>query len=107
MRAGRLRHTVAIQQPVETQNDFGEPEITWSNVATGIWAGIEPLSGREFFESQHFNAEINVRVVMRYRNDITAKMRILHGDDEYYVDTVINFDGRNRELRLMCTRSVD
>lgn len=106
MRTGRLRHQVTIQTPIETKNDFGELVVTWSNISTGVWVGIEPLRGREFFASKQTNAEIETRVVMRYRPDMTAKMRILHGENEYYVDTIINVEERNRELQLMCTRTI-
>ena len=107
MRAGKLRHLVDIQEPVETQNAYGEPEVSWSNVATKVWADIQPLRGREFFASRQFNAEVDVRIVMRYRSDVTAKMRVLHGSNEYYIDTPINVGERGRELQLMCTRSVE
>jgi SPP1 family predicted phage head-tail adaptor len=107
MRGGRLRHKVSIQQPVETQNTYGAPEVAWANVATGVWVGIEPLRGREFFAAKQVNSEIEARVVMRYRSDVKAKYRILHGADEYYIDSVINIDERNRELQLMCTRKIE
>lgn len=107
MNAGRLRFRVDIQKPVETQNTYGEPEVVWSDVATGIWAGIEPLKGREFFAAKQVNAEIEALVIMRYRSDIKAKYRIMHGTNEYYIDTVINVDERNRELQLMCSRSIE
>ena len=106
MKAGRLRHYVSIQQPVETQNSYGEPEVTWDDVSTGVWAGIEPIMGREFFAAKQINAEIEARIVMRYRSDVKAKYRILHGVNEYYIETVINVGERNRELQLMCTRSI-
>lgn len=110
MKAGRLRHRVNIQQPVETQNAYGEAEVAWSNVLTNVWAGIEPLRGREFFAAKQVNAEIEARVVIRHRAGITAKMRIVdlcHGSGEYYIDTVINPEERNRELQFMCTRSIE
>lgn len=107
MRSGRLRHKVDIQQPVETQNSYGEPEVAWANVVEDVWASIEPFRGREYFAAKQFNAEIEARVVMRYRSDVTAKMRVVHGSNEYYIDSVINVDERNRELQLMCTRSIE
>lgn len=107
MIAGQLRHRVNIQRQVETQNAYGEPEVSWSNVVTDIWASIEPLRGKEFFAAKQFNAEIEARIRMRYRSDVTAKMRILHGSNEYYIDSVINVGERDRELQLMCTRSIE
>lgn len=107
MNPGALRHLVTIQKQVETQNTYGAPEVTWSDVAEKVWCRIEPLRGREYFAAKQVNADIEARVVMRYRNDITAKMRLLHGMNEYYIDTIINVDERDRELQLMCTRSIE
>lgn len=108
-----LRHKVTIQTPVETQNTYGEPEVSWRNVATGVWAGIEPLRGREYFAAKQMNAEVEARISLRWRADVTPKMRLVHGPicvckstatDEYLIDTVINVNERNRELQVMCTR---
>lgn len=107
MRAGRLRHKVDIQQPIEVQNAYGEAEVTWQDVVSGVWAGIEPLRGREFWAAKQFNSEIEARVIMRYRSDVTTKMRIKHGDNEYYIASMINPNERNQELQLMCTRSIE
>lgn len=107
MNSGRLRHEVNIQQPVEVQNTFGEPEVTWMNVAVRVPAGIEPLRGREYFAAKQINAEIEARVIMRYRTDVKAKFRIVHGDNEYYIYSVINVGERHKELHLMCTRSIE
>lgn len=116
MRAGALRHQVTIQQPVETQNAYGEPKVRWQDVATGVWAGIEPIRGREFFAAKQINAEIEARVTLRHRTGMTEKMKIIHGagcvcnaasTDEYLIDTIINVGERNRELQLMCTRFIE
>jgi SPP1 family predicted phage head-tail adaptor len=100
-------HSVTIQRQVETQNAYGEPEVAWANVAQKIRCQIQPLKGREYFAAKQINAAIEARVIMRYREDITAKMRLMHGTNEYYIDTIINVDERNRELQLMCTRSIE
>lgn len=108
MNAGRLRHKGTFQRPVETQNSYGEPEITsWSDVARDVYVDIEPLRGREYFAAKQVNAEIEAKIKMRYRSDVTAKMRFVHNSDEYYIDSVINVGERNRELQLMCTRSIE
>ena len=109
----RLRHRVTIQEPVETQNSYGEPEIRWQNVSTGVWAAIEPLRGREYFAAKQINAEVEARISVRWRPDINPKMKVVHGPlcvckctatDEYLIDSVINVEEKNREIQLMCTR---
>ena len=105
MRAGELRHRVTIQQKSVTRNTFGEEVVTWQDVAT-VWAAIEPLRGREFFESQQVNAEVTTRIRIRYRPGITPTMRVVFGNRVFDIQAVINVDERNRELHLMCREEV-
>lgn len=107
MNPGALRHLVTIQKPVETQNSYGEPEVTWTNVVENVWCRIIPLKGREYFAAKQVNADIEAKIVMRYRTDITAKMRLLHDVNEYYIYSIINDDERDRFTTLMCTRKID
>jgi len=103
MNAGRLRHAVILYAPVETQNTYGEPEVRWQKVAD-LWARIEPLQGREYFAAKQAVSEIEARLTIRYRSDVTAKMKITHGAIDYLIEAIINPEERNRELQLMCRR---
>jgi len=105
IRAGELRHRVTIQQKSVTRNTFGEEIVTWQDVAT-VWAAIEPLRGREFFESQQVNAEVTTRIRIRYRPGITPTMRVVYGSRIFDIQAVINVEERNRELHLMCREEV-
>ncbi len=102
--AGELIHNVSIQQPVETQNEYGEAMQTWTNLKTGVWAAIKPIRGTEYWRAQQVQAEIDTRIIIRYCAGVTHKMRILNGADEYYIRNIINTDERNTELQLMCAR---
>ncbi len=103
MEAGKLRHQVTIKKPVETQNTYGEPEVRWQDVAT-VWAQVEPLRGREYFAAKQMVSEVEARITIRYRSDVTAKMKVSKGTDDYLIETIINVMERNRELQLMCVR---
>lgn len=84
--AGKLRHRVVIQQPVETQDGItGAMEVSWADVAT-VWASIEPLSAREFIASQAEDSQISARITIRYRAGISAKMRLYHQAKGLYYD---------------------
>ena len=76
MRAGKLRHRVAIQEPVENKDVHGGITRTWRTVDT-VWASVEPLSGRELFEAQQINKRVTVRVGMRPYSGLTTKQRLL------------------------------
>jgi SPP1 family predicted phage head-tail adaptor len=115
MRAGIMRHRVTIQMPVETQNDYGEPEVRWQTVHSGVWAFIGPLKGREFFASKQLTAEISARICIRYLSGVTAKMKIVHGPtcpckvseaQDYLIEEIINDEERYRSLSFMCSRFV-
>lgn len=105
MRAGRLRHQVTIQEKVVVQNDYGEEEITWSDVVT-LWASIEPLRGQEFTQYRREGAELTTRIVTRHYPGIVPEMRATEGAHAWDILSVINVDERDRELHLMCRELV-
>ncbi len=108
MQAGKLRHRVTIESLAETQDGTtGAISTAWQAVAS-VWAAIEPLSGREFLAAQETQSQIVARVVIRYRSDVTAKMRIAHGSELYNVHGVLPDKVSGREyLTLMVSRGVN
>ncbi|HRC61626.1 MAG TPA: phage head closure protein [Dehalococcoidia bacterium] len=107
MRAGRLRNRVVIQRRTGAVNAFNEPTDTWSALAT-VWAGIEPISGREYFAAQQVQSELTHRVTIRYLEGVTPKDRVAWTDPatqatRYFdIRAVIDRDERHREQQLMC-----
>jgi SPP1 family predicted phage head-tail adaptor len=86
LEAGALRHRVRIEEYVELLDSNGETiqddttgEVVreWQEVAT-VWAAIEPVSAREFVQSQAMQSQISARTVMRYRDGLHAAMRLVH-----------------------------
>lgn len=104
MRSGRLRFRVTIQQSALSSDGMGGGNYTWSDIAT-VWAdvtttngnsNIESFTGNQFRTIQYFN------VKMRYRNDITTKMRLLHYGRVLEILSIVNFDERKKEINLYC-----
>lgn len=103
MQAGNLRHRVTIQRQTEGAVDsLGEPACTWEPVAIDIWASVEPLSGKAFMDAKQAQSEVSHRVRLRYRDGITADMRVIHSGRRLHIDAVLNIGERNREMHLMC-----
>lgn len=84
--AGRLRHRIRIERYEYLRDSHGEVvqnpitgEVSqaWVEVAT-VWAAIEPLSAREFIQSQATQSQITARIVIRYRDGLDAAMRLVH-----------------------------
>lgn len=105
MMSGRLRHKIVIQNPSESNGSYGETVTTWGTFAT-VWASVEPLNGREYFESQQTNAEVNFRFRIRYTASITPKMRISYDSRTFDIISVINVNERDRETVLMAKEVV-
>lgn len=108
MDAGKLRHRITIQRPARSQNpETGAITQTWEDVAP-VWASVEPLSAREFIAAQSTQSRVTARIVIRYRDDIDASMRILHKGKIYNIEGVLPDNQSGREwLTLPCSEGVD
>jgi SPP1 family predicted phage head-tail adaptor len=109
MRAGQLRHQVTIQSSRESQSPTGATTITWSDFATGVWAAIEPISGRELFAAQQVQSNLSTRIRIRHLAGVHEKMRVkyVNRDSEttyYDIESVIPVNERGAEMHLMCIR---
>ena len=102
MRAGRLRHRVTIQRPVNMQSEYGSKTgYAWEDLAT-VWASVEPLRGREFLDAEAEGAEVTTRIVIRYRENVGPACRVVWGTRAYDVVSTLSVEERDRQIELMC-----
>lgn len=106
MRAGKLRHSITIQRQHTATDAMGSASEDWVDVASGVAASIEPLSGRELYAAQQHHSEVTVRIRMRYRDGVLPSMRVLHRGVAYPILYPINPGMKNAELQLMCATGV-
>lgn len=107
MQAGQLKHKLDIETELYVQDTYGQPTQEWVVFLRGLWAVIEPISGREYFSSQQVNAEISHRIKIRYRAGIKPSMRVKFGDARYFnIVSVIDILEGHREIHLMCTEVI-
>ncbi len=105
IRAGELRHKIIIQQNTPTRDAMNAEVDSWADYAT-VWASIEPIRGKEFWDSQQINAEITGKIKLRYLAGVISKMRVKFGMRIFEILSVINPGEKNRELQLMVKESV-
>ena len=108
MRAGRLRHRIAIQAATESKGATGQTLRTWSTVTT-VWAGIEPVKGEERLAAQGVAAKLTHRVILRYGAyaSLTSAHRFLFGSRIFeIVAPPVNRDERNIEWLCDCREVV-
>lgn len=109
MRAGTLRQSVTLEQPVDTQDATGGMVRTWSAVAT-VRAAIEPVKAREFFQASATRAEMDTRIRIRWSADVAGvneTWRVRHDTTLYNIYSAAHVALRQREIELMCKSGVN
>ncbi len=103
MDIGALRHRVSIYgKGTLAQNGTGEEIPAYDALLATVWASVEPMSGREFIEAMKVQADVTVRIRIRYRSDVSPEMRVIHGTHTYEIDAVLDQKGERKEMYLMC-----
>lgn len=93
--SGKLRHRIRIERLEDVrdsagdvvQDANGEVAREWVSLAT-VWAAIEPLSVREFIQSDAKQSQLIARITIRYREGMDGTLRLVHvrkdGDGTVY-----------------------
>ena len=102
---GSLRHRITIQKPVIIHDSIGQEVEEWQDVAT-VWASVEPLSGKEYFNAQQINSEISTKITLRYFKGLMPHWVVQFGQQRYDILSIINFEERNIYLQLLCSAKV-
>jgi SPP1 family predicted phage head-tail adaptor len=108
MSIGEKRQRVVFERPTETANAFGEPIQTWTALCTS-WALVQPLRGAERFSANQVQADVDVRIVTRYRPELATlrpKDRATWNGRQFDIKAVINKDSRNKELEVLAREYV-
>jgi len=105
MKAGQLDQRVTVERFTSTQDELGQPIESWAPLFT-CWAAVEPLTGREYLAAAAMVSAIEARIRLRYRPGITSAMRVIHGQDVYSIQSVIQIKSGKLELHLMVTALV-
>lgn len=106
MEIGRLNRLVLIKVPPTGQDAAGQPSGDWTNlITTGdgkVWANIRHLSGTETIRSDQPTSAVKASIRIRYRTDVTAAMRVHHGDLVYEVKAVQQDEAERKHTDLVC-----
>lgn len=99
--AGRLRHRIRIERPVEGRDANGlRTGPSWALVAP-VWAEIKPLSARDFVAAQAAGSKVVARITLRARDDVDATMRVVHGQTIYSIAGVLPDPDSGREFMTL------
>jgi len=101
MRAGKLRHRLALRSNTPTYDANGQPDDSYSTIAT-VWGSVSPLDGRETEFADKVTAEATHIVVIRYDSNIDVEYQIAHDSRTLQVVSIIDKDDRNIQQTLLC-----
>lgn len=99
-KASYMRHRVTLQEP--TLPSDGEPAPTaWTSKAT-LWGRVEASAGNEQNRGDQMQSLVNYTVTIRYRPDVTPRMRFKFGTTFLNVRAVFDPTGDRDILRCQC-----
>lgn len=98
--ASSLRQRLTLQTEVQTPDSAGGYVRTWEDIAD-LWAEIIPVSGRERLFGGQLQSEISHRIVLRYRDGITAGQRLVFENRAFNIRYVSNTMEANETLELL------
>ncbi|MDD2772991.1 MAG: phage head closure protein [Elusimicrobiales bacterium] len=103
MNPGLLRHSVTVQARAAGVDTSGAPNGAWIDALGGaVWAAIWPLRGKELYAAQQAMSQVETRIRIRYRSDITPQMRVAWQGRIFEILYVVDPELRHVTLDLMC-----
>ena len=76
MDVGKLRHTVCLQRPIDSQDEFGKALSTWASVAT-VHAQVQSSAGSESVDNGQITALLTHVVTVRCFPALSPHWRVL------------------------------
>ena len=100
MEVGKLDRRILVQQPTDSQDDFGGTVTTWATYVSR-WAAIRYTKGNEGYQVERKNALYTLLFTDRSdtgTRGITEKMRIIYEGKLYDIRQITE---RTDEFRIM------
>ena len=99
MKAGKLNKKIAIQSFTTVANDYGELVQTWATYHTPF-AEVKHRDGTEFTRGGETISKLQTTFIIRYKEGISVKDRIIYGGETYQIESINNFEEKNREQHI-------
>jgi SPP1 family predicted phage head-tail adaptor len=104
----RMRHRMMLQRAELTEQQGGQFDAAWEDVAE-VWAMISPVASRSVAQEQMRDGQLvsplTHEVHIRYRAGVEAGMRLLWGARVFDIKQVVNVQERDVMLWLLAEES--
>lgn len=101
MRAGRRDRLIRLERLVVTKDDAGAEVKSYTKIAD-VWAEFIPTKSRELIAAQQIVGEAIVVWKILYRNDVSARDRVVYDGKKYDIQGPPIELGRHIGLELPC-----
>ena len=102
MQAGKLNKRVKVQKLGAAEDAWGQPlPENWVDVAV-VWASIRHPSGLAAIKAGAEVSVVQTSIRLRYRTDVLAGMRVLHGTTVHLVRAVLPDEAKREHVDLVC-----
>lgn len=95
---GALDRRLVLQAPSESGDGAGGVIRDYAAVTT-LWASVTPVSSRGDSEAERLGAALRLRIVIRFRSDVTTRHRLVDGTHIYRI-VAVRETGRRRFLEI-------
>lgn len=99
---GKLNRRLTFQRLEAKEDEMGQDKSSWQDYKT-VWGSVKPYKSSEYNFMGKLKPEVSHRIYVRFRNDITADMRIkYHGRIFTIEGTPLDIDERHELLEIQC-----
>jgi len=102
LKVGAMRQRCTVQQVTETQDNAGQPVVSWSNYVVDEPCQFIPTGGNETMRGRQLEAGTKAIFRVRFRSGYQPEMRIVYGSTNYGITYVNQIDGLRRYIELVC-----
>ena len=103
--ASRIRHRMTLQQEAQTPDGAGGYARSWQNV-DDVWGEIIAWKGKEVPFGMQLQSRITHRILLRYRDGVTAAMRLLFGTRLFNIHYVFATNANKETLQLLVEEGI-
>ena len=109
--AGQLNCRITIKRPRTEFDAYGSVVPGWLEVMT-VWAGIQPLTGRELTSAGQLASEVSHQITVRYHPSLAdttqvAGYRAIYKGRVFNLHAVLNEDESNVLLTFLASEGLD
>ncbi len=97
---GELRTRLTLEAPSRTDDGGGGADVVWEAVAE-VWAAVRPITGVEKFELDRVAGRRSHEIMIRYRADVVAQMRLRQGARVFDIRAAFDPDQRRHWLKIL------